>query len=495
MVYLQLVHQPRSQSLWLDEALARETIPEPAPALTGDHTCDICIVGGGYTGLWTALRIRELDPSVSVTLLEARICGSGASGRNGGMVSGWWAKLGTLLKVCGADEGRFMAQAAYDAIGEIESFLTVNDIDAHFVRKGRLQVATSRFHLDSWEPALRLAEAHGFGGYFTRLTGAQIQERTGSSHFAGGYFEAGQAIVQPALLVRGMRRVAVERGVRVFEDTPVTRIDEGGPVVLRTPAGTVTTTKVVLATNAWTAAIPELRRQLIVVSSDIVATAPIPELLDQIGWTGGESIADCRLMVHYFHVTHDKRISFGRGSGALAYLGRVTRAFDGNPEKARVVESGLGKFYPMLAGVPITHRWGGAVDRSRSGTLIFGKLTGSPNICYGVGYSGTGVGQSVIGGKILASTALERVDEWSTSRLNQGVVLRYPPDPVRFFGGIMVRAALTRREEGEEEGRRPNALLKSISSLAYPALPRGLDRSRSSERFTHRLRRGRNLGQ
>jgi glycine/D-amino acid oxidase-like deaminating enzyme len=455
-----------------------EPAAESAEPLASAHTTDVCIVGGGYTGLWTALRIKELDPSVSVTLLEAQICGSGASGRNGGMVGGWWGKLGTLLRVCGIDEGRFMAQAAYDAIGEIESFLQLNQIDAHFVRNGRLQVATSRFQLDIWEPALRLAEEHGFGGYFTRLTREQIQARGGSPHFVGGYFESGQATVQPALLARGLRRVAIERGVQIFENTPVTQMHEGDPVVLRVPNGTVVAPKVVLATNAWTAAIPELRRQMIVVSSDIVATEPIPERLAEIGWIGGESIADSRIMVHYLHVTHDKRIAIGRGTGALAYLGRVTPAFDGNPEKARVVEQGLRKFYPMLTDVAISHRWGGAVDRSRCGTLIFGKLIGAPNISYGVGYSGTGVGQSVVGGKILASTALERVDEWSSSRLNQGSVLRYPPDPIRFFGGIGVRAALTRREEGEEDGRVPHPLIKAISQLAYPTLPRDLDRSK-----------------
>lgn len=480
MVYLQPVARPASQSLWLTEALAREPDANDAPTLVGDHRTDVCIVGGGYTGLWTALRIKELDPSASVTLLEARFCGSGASGRNGGMVGGWWLKLPTLLRVCGTDEAIFMARAAYEAIGEIEQSLVDHRIEAHFVRNGRLQVATSEFQLGAWEPALQIAEQLDFGDYFTRLSAAQVQHRGGSPVFRGGYFERGQATVQPALLARGLRRIALEKGVEIYENSPVTEIVEGRTVTVRTPSGTVRAPKVVLATNAWTAAIPELRRQMIVVSSDIVATEPIPERLAGIGWTGGESITDGRLMVHYFHVTHDRRISFGRGSGALAYLGRVTSAFDGMPDKAAVVERGFRKFYPNLADVAITHRWGGAVDRSRSGTLIFGRLTGSPNISYGVGYSGTGVGQSVIGGKILASTALDRVDEWSSSRLNMGHVLLYPPDPVRFFGGIAVRAALTRREEGEEDGRVAHPLVNRLSQLAYPTLPRGLDRSKAA---------------
>jgi glycine/D-amino acid oxidase-like deaminating enzyme len=480
VVHLQPVNTPQTKSLWLQEALEIEPSAEHAEPLQGSHVCDICIVGGGYTGLWAALRIKELDPSVSVTLLEAKICGSGASGRNGGMIGCWWDKLGTLLKVCGTDDGLFMAQAAYDAIGEIEQFLRDNQIEAHFVRKGRLQAATSPYQLDSWEPALQLAEKLGYGWYYTRLTRDEIQQRGGSPHYIGGCYRDGDATVQPALLARGMRRVAIERGVQIFENSPVTQIHEGDPVLLRVPNGAVMARKIVLATNAWTAAIPELRRQMIVVSSDIVTTAPMPDRLETIGWTGGESIADCRLMVHYMHVTHDKRISIGRGSGALAYLGRLTPAFDGNPRKAKIVEQGLRKFYPMIADVPVTNSWGGPIDRSRSGTFIFGRLTGSPNIAYGVGYSGSGVGQSVVGGKILASTALDRVDEWSTSRLNQGSVILYPPDPIKFFAGIAVRGVLTHREEGEEDGRAPRPIVKSISKLAYPTLPRGLDRSKST---------------
>ena len=206
MIRLQPVLSPKRPSLWLQEAQNIEPGLANAEPLIGSLTTDVCIVGGGYTGLWTALRIRELDPSVSVTVLEARHCGSGASGRNGGMVGGWWLKLGTLLKVCGTDEGTFLAQAAYDAIGEIESFLTENQIDAHFTRNGRLQVATSAFQLGSWDAGLDLAEKHGFGGYFTKLTAEELQDRAGSKVFQGGYFESGQATVQPALLARGLEK-------------------------------------------------------------------------------------------------------------------------------------------------------------------------------------------------------------------------------------------------------------------------------------------------
>src|SRR3954453_12053861 len=166
MVWLQAVNRPSSESLWLEQGLAVEPSARQTEPLIGVHQTDICIVGGGYTGLWTALRIKALDPSVSVTVLEADICGSGASGRNGGMVGGWWGKLSTLKRVCGVDEARFLAEAAYAAIGEIESFVIYHGIDAHFVRKGRLQVATSSFQLGTWDAALQTAEEMGYGQYF-----------------------------------------------------------------------------------------------------------------------------------------------------------------------------------------------------------------------------------------------------------------------------------------------------------------------------------------
>jgi glycine/D-amino acid oxidase-like deaminating enzyme len=228
---------------------------------------------------------------------------------------------------------------------------------------------------------------------------------------------------------------------------------------------------VVLATNAWLAGLHELRRAIIALSSDMVATAPIPDRLNAIGWTGGECMTDARLMVHYYQTTHDGRIAIGRGSGALAYLGRITPTFNDSVPRSAVVAKGFRRLYPMLADVEISHRWAGAVDRSRTNTFVFGHLVESPNVLYGAGYSGTGVAPSLLGGRILASSALERVDEWSTTQLNKGAKVLYPPEPARFFGGLLVREAVCRKEEGEEEGVKPNPVIGALASLASARLP------------------------
>jgi glycine/D-amino acid oxidase-like deaminating enzyme len=476
--HLQPVRLPQTRSLWLQEALALEPNADAVEPIGGAHKCDVCIVGGGYTGLWTALRLKELAPSVDVMLLEADICGSGASGRNGGMALGWAYKLATLIKICGEDEAVRLVKASLRAVDEIGELCERHAIRAYFNQRGTLRTATTPLHLDRWQAAVETAERHGFDIY-ERLTPDEVAARAGSPVYCGGVLEKRNATVQPALLARGMRRVAIEQGIRIFEKSPVVSFDRGIPPVVRTAKAAIVADRVVLATNAWTAALPDVRRHIIVVSSDMIATAPVPERIEEIGWTGGESVSDSRLMVHYHHVTHDGRVAIGRGSGGLAYLGRVTDTFNGDPAKAAVVERGFRKIYPNLADVPITHRWGGVIDRSRSGTLVFGHLDGNPRIIYGIGYSGTGVAPSVLGGKILASTALDRVDEWSSTRLNQGPVIRYPPDPIRFFAGIAIRQVLTKMEEGEEDGLPAKPWQQKIASLAYPTLPKGLDRSKS----------------
>src|SRR5689334_4709894 len=291
MTMLQPVLRGRTRSLWLQDALAAEPDAEAVEPLTGQTRADVCIVGGGYTGLWTALRIKELDPSVDIVILEADICGAGASGRNGGFVSDWWSKLSQLIRLCGLEEGLRLARASESAIGAIGAFCAENGIDAHFVQNGTIWAATAPSQVGSWDHAVELCQAHGVD-VFQRLTPAETAHRTGSRIHLGSVYERTGATVQPALLARGMRRVAFARGVRIFEQSPVSYVDRKNPPVVNTDRGRVVADTVVLAINAWAAALPELRRAVLPMASDMIATEPIPERLAAIGWTGGESISD-----------------------------------------------------------------------------------------------------------------------------------------------------------------------------------------------------------
>jgi putative aminophosphonate oxidoreductase len=455
------------RSLWLQEALAAESGVVPTE-LAGSIQADVCVVGGGYTGLWTALRARELEPSAEVVIVEADICGGGPSGRNGGFALSWWPKAATLAKRLGQEEALRLVHASVDAVTELGDFCEREGIDAHYRRGGWLWTATSPAQLNSWDGTVALAEQLGEHP-FEVLSAEEVCRRTGSPVHLGAAFEAHAATVQPALLARGLRRVAESRGIRIYEHSPMVDLDREQGVV-RTRSGSVQAKAVVLATGAWLAGVPELRRAVVAVSSDMVATAPIPDRLEGAGWTGGESISDCRLMVHYYRTTKDGRIAFGQGGHRHVMGGRVDDGFFGyNPDAARILEKDLARLVPFAAGAEVTNSWGGPIDRTVDGVPIFGRLPGRVPIVYGVGYSGNGVAPSLTGGKILASSALERDDEWSSCGLNLGPQGLFPPEPIRYVGGFVVRSAVRRKEQREDEGRSVDALTRKVAGLAPPS--------------------------
>jgi glycine/D-amino acid oxidase-like deaminating enzyme len=459
------------RSLWLEEALARED-GDDVHELDEDVEADVCIVGGGYTGLWAALRVKELEPDASVVLLEADICGGGPSGRNGGFALSWWPKIETLQKRVGTEEALRLAKASESAIAEIGEFCARESVDAHFHQGGWLWTATSPAQVGSWEGAAAIAESYGERP-FRLLSAEEVRARTGSAVHLGAALEASAATVQPALLARGLRRVALERGVRVHEGTPMLDLAREAGIV-RTPSGSVRAGAVVLALNAWAIRIRELARALVAVSSDIVATAPMPDRLEESGWTGGEAISNCRLMVHYYRTTRDGRVAFGRGGGRLAFAGRVNSNFDRNDRQTEELKQDLVRLVPAADGVAITNDWGGPIDRTTDGLPLAGRLPGRIPIVYGTGYSGNGVAPALTFGKILASSALGRADEWSEAGLNRGVPSRFPPEPVRFLGGLVVREAVRRKEGREDRGLACDPVTGAVAGLA----PQGFFRIR-----------------
>jgi putative aminophosphonate oxidoreductase len=462
------------RSMWLQEALAGD--PSPAcPPLVGPHRADVCIVGGGYTGLWTALAIKRLEPGCDVALVEADICGGGASGRNGGFCTSWWSKLPTLVGLCGEDEGMRLARASAAAIDEIEEFCRAHAIDARMRRSGWLWVATAPAQMGTWEPSVAACERRGVDA-FVRLTPDELHRRIDQPTHLGGVWEPGTATVHPAALARGLRRVALEQGVRIFEGSPMRRLRRGRPAEVRTQSGRVTADAVVLALNAWAAAVPELRRSLIAVSSDVVATRPAPEILERIGWTGGEAIADGRQRVDYYHATADGRIVFGKGGGAIAFAGRIDGGFNHDEHRAADVAAQLRRLLPAAAEAVVTHSWAGPVARTADGLPAFGWL--SDGVAFGAGYSGNGVGPSHVGGRILASLALRRDDEWSASGLVRRPPQAFPPEPLRYLGGLAVRAAVTRQEAAEDVGVSPGRATRLLAGFAPAGFARRGGRKR-----------------
>ncbi|HZT83932.1 MAG TPA: FAD-dependent oxidoreductase [Gaiellaceae bacterium] len=458
--------EPRLPSWWLEDALAREGDPAPAPPLEGDATADVAIVGGGYTGLWTALALRERAPELRVTLLEAEICGHGPSGRNGGFVHGYWGAFASILPVLGEERAVELARAGERIIPGIRAWAASRGEDVWLVEGGMLEVSAAPAQDAAVEKAVAAAALVGRAEHAVPLGPEEVARRVSSPVFRGGVFYPECATVHPGLLVRALRRAALDAGVTLHERTPVTGVRAGSPNELATPDGVLRAPEVVLATNAALTGWRPAGRNLTNFGSYVVLTKPAPEALAEIGWTGGEAIVDGRMFLHYFRTTNDGRVLMGSGSGPIGFAGRIDDRFSRDAPTAARAEAGLRRLLPGLAGVRVERAWGGPIDVSADHLPFFRTQPGT-RIHYGAGYSGHGVGPSWLGGRILASLALGSHDEWTRSPLATRGVPRLPPEPFRRIGGGLVRWAIMSCEAAEEEGRRP-----PLAARAGAALPR-----------------------
>lgn len=458
---------PGHRSLWLEQVAG--DAPD-APPLAGSQSADVAIIGGGLVGLWTAIRLKEAAPDCDVVVLEQDICGGGASGRNGGFVLSWWPKLSSLVALIGPEDAIRVARSSEDAITDIQQYCATHRIDADFRRGGWLWTATTDAQAGAWDGLLDLCVRYGVEP-FRPVPPEEAARRAGSPAHRAGVFEASAAIVQPAALTRGLRRVALEQGVRIHEHSRVRRFSRAEPVVIETDGGTLTAPRLVIATNAWAAGIRELSRSLVVISSDMIATAPARDELARIGWAPDLSITDSQTMVDYYRLSRDGRVVFGKGGWTIAYGGRIGPAFDRSARRAAEVTADFRRYYPQLSRVPVTHDWSGPIDRTPNSLPLLGYLGGRRHIVYGVGWSGNGVGPSGIGGRVLAAMALGRKDEWGEHPLIGRSAGRFPPEPIRFIGAHMVREAVARKERREMAGSKPSWLATRLARLA----PKGLE--------------------
>ncbi len=435
---------------------------DPAPPLEGDTEADVAIVGGGYTGLWTALALTEREPGLDVVLVEAEECGLGPSGRNGGFLHGYWSHLPRLRERFG-DEGALAVARAADAIVPgVRAFCETHGIDAWLREGGLLRVSAAPAQDASVERQVGAAHELGAPEEAVPLSREELAERIRSPSFRKGVFVRDCATVQPARLVRGLRHVASGR-VRLHERSRVTKIEDGR---VETAAGSVRAKDVVVATNAAAAGWKPLRRRLTVFGSYVVLTEPVPELLAGIGWTGGEAVIDGRMFLHYFRTTPDGRVLMGSGSGPIDLGGRLDRRFTQDEPTVARAERGLRRLLPDLAEAKVTHAWGGPIDVSSDHLPFFGTVPGT-RIHYAAGYSGHGVGPSWLAGQVLARLVLGVDDELTSLPLVTRRVPKLPPEPLRRVGGGLVRAAVLACEEAEEEARRP-----PLAARAGAALPR-----------------------
>ncbi len=440
-----------ARSFWLQEALAVD--PGAAcPPLEGHLRADAVIVGGGFAGLWTAVRLSERESGMRIVLVEQDIVGGGASGRNGGFFSSSWHDLDAIVELFGDQEGLRYARTLADAVGEVEAFTDAHGIDGWLHRDDVLLAKAGAWQAmaDRREAAARL----GVSDRFRDLDAAGAREVADSPRFVGGTLVQDNAICQPARLARGLRRLLLERGVSIFERTRVTGLERSRPAVVRTEHGAVMADHVVLTIGAWAAGWPGFRRSFGVISDYVVATEPIPERLAEIGWTTQRGIADRREWLYYLRPTEEGRIVIGGGSGSAVFGGRASgRAATHAGRYAENAARGLLWLFPQLDGVRFTHAWGGPIDQT-AWFLPFYRTLPPGNVHVGLGYSGHGLAQTMVGGQILAGTVLGVLDEWTSLPVNAPEVALAPPEPFRYPAVWAAARALARGDAREEAGRR-----------------------------------------
>ena len=425
-------------------------------AVARDLDVDVAIVGGGFTGLWTALALRALPEPPRVALLEAEFCGWGPSGRNGGFCHGYWSYLPTLRDLFGDEAALRLIAAGDQIIPGIRTFLAERGEDAWLHEDGLLEVSTAASQDSEIDAQVAAARAVG------HAEEAELQESPGfSPRFRRAVFFRDGATVHPARLVRALRRAALADGVELFERTRAQLRPDGTIAANGHP---VRARDVVVATNAAAAEWRPVRGRLTVFGSYVVLTEPVPGLLREIGWTDGLGIYDARMFLHYFRTTNDGRVLMGSGSGPIGFGARIDERFTHDGPTAGRAEEGLRRLLPALADVKVEAAWGGPIDVSADHVPFIGTVP-STRIHYALGYSGHGVGPSWLAGRVLASLVAGADDEWTRLPLVERKVARVPREPVRRIGGGLIRTAILSLEEAEEHGRRGSLAAKAVAGI------------------------------
>jgi len=450
---------------WLREALAAESPSQLTPSLFGDVSADVAIVGGGYTGMWTAYFLGEMAPEARIVLLEADICGGGPSGRNGGFLHGWWEYLPYLAERYGPEDALRIAEASDEVVAGIGEWCRQHGVDAWFQRAGYLRVNAFPNVPNDWRGTVAELDRLGAPGQLRHFDRRLVQEMCASPAFGDGVFMPSAATVQPALLARGLRRVLIKRGVEIHERTPVHRLQtRSRGTELSTPRGTVTADRVVLAANAWAAGWPGFRTRMLAWGSYIILTEPIPDRLAELHWTGGEAIADSRFTISYFRTTRDGRIAFGAGVGAAGYGGRIGPVFTHDHRAIERVAANFRHLFPMLADVRIEDAWGGPIDITADRFPEIGSTHGG-RVLYAHGFAGNGVGPARLAGRILAARIAGGGDPIAFLPLVGRRQRFLPPEPFRWIGARAIREALIRQDDALDAGRRPGILTRLVARL------------------------------
>jgi glycine/D-amino acid oxidase-like deaminating enzyme len=457
------VSDPVPVSYWLRDPAPPDTTDPPLDP--GEQLeVDVAIIGGGFTGLWTAIALTDTDPTLAVAVLEMESVGFGASGRNGGFCEASLTHgLANGIRHF-PDELERLEREGIDNLNGLMAFTCDHGIDCDLEETGILALADQPYQVDEFRAWVEEAAEHG--EHLEFLDAAAARDEVHSPLWQAGLYRppGRDVLVDPAKLCRGIARVARERGVRIHERTRVTRLARrAGHVVLTTANGAqVRAGHVVVATSAYSNWLPRLGSTFVPVYDYALVSEPLtPEERAAIGWRRRQGLSDGNNQFHYFRLTADDRILWG-GYDAIHHRGsRVAPELDQRPATFRKLEAQFFRAFPQLDGLAFPYRWGGAIDTTSRFTVTFGQLMGG-RVTYALGYTGLGVGASRWAAGVVRDFILQPAEDRLRLRFVTSPPIPFPPEPIRSLVVDTVRRELDRADR--EEGRR-GLILRSLDAI------------------------------
>jgi glycine/D-amino acid oxidase-like deaminating enzyme len=442
----------RPTPFWLDDP-AR---PAARPALAGRVECDLAVVGGGYSGLWTALLAKQREPDRTVVLVEAECVGWAASGRNGGFCE---ASL-----THGAANGLDRFEAEFETLEklgqqnlrELRDDIDAYGIDCHLEPAGHLTVATEAYQVDGLRE-----EAERGGGEF--LDQDAVRAQVASPTYLAGLWSRDTVMVHPAKLAWGLAEAVERLGVHVLEHSRVTELRRRGDrVELRTYAGTVDARQVALATNVFPSLLKRVRPYIVPVYDYALTTQPLTdEQLGSIGWANRQGVGDSANQFHYYRLTPDNRILFGGYDAVYHYGRKIGPDLDQRRETFELLAAHFFETFPQLRGMTFSHSWGGAIDLCARFCAFFGTAHRG-RVAYATGYTGLGVGATRFGANVMLDLLSGIETERTVTEMVRSKPVPFPPEPFAWMGVTATRAAI--KQADRNEGRR-NLWLRTLDRL------------------------------
>ncbi|WP_405822732.1 FAD-binding oxidoreductase [Streptomyces sp. NBC_01390] len=442
---------------WLDDPGK----PHPEPALTGAENCDLLVVGGGYSGLWTALIAKERDPQRDVVLVEGREVGWAASGRNGGFCAASLTHGLANGLARWPDEIHRLQELGAQNLDEIEKSVARHSLDCDFERTGEIDVATEPHQADELRAWHQELTDKGLATSTEFLDAEAVREQVASPTFLAGLHDrTGVALLNPAKLAWGLKRACLRLGVRVYEHTPaLTLRPYGAGMAVRTPYGSIRARRIALGTNIFPSLVKRVRAYTVPVYDYALMTEPLSEAqLADIGWHNRQGLGDSANQFHYFRLSADNRILWGGYDAIYPYGGRVRAEYDDRPETYAKLADHFFTCFPQLEGVRFTHAWGGAIDTCSRFSAFFGTAHGG-KVAYAAGFTGLGVGATRFGADVMLDLLAGERTERTSLEMVRRKPLPFPPEPFAWTGIALTKWSLAR---ADTHGGRRNLWLRAM---------------------------------